>query len=181
MATSLGGGGVSRVWVREEAPSSLQLLNPRLAGSRLLGSSCRPILEVTWRRGEWGGGVLIFISDPSFPFVFFFFLLAKIRASRFHLVHPLLSLFGEKAGAQVRPCRLSAAARSAGRWGKSRGFRAEGGAATPALRSSGAPLPSRGPLLCGIWVFSSAVWGLSLPASFIKVRSGKVHGRRERI
>ena len=117
MATSLGGGGVSRVWVREEAPSSLQLLNPRLAGSRLLGSSCRPILEVTWRRGEWGGGVLIFISDPSFPFVFFFFFWQK-SASRFHLVHPLLSLFGEKAGAQVRPCRLSAAARSAGRWGK---------------------------------------------------------------
>ena len=89
MATSLGGGGVSRVWVREEAPSSLQLLNPRLAGSRLLGSSCRPILEVTWRRGEWGGGVLIFISDPSFPFVFFFF------------------SFGKNQSKQIPPCSSS--------------------------------------------------------------------------
>lgn len=120
---------------------SLQLLNPRLGGSRLLGSSCRPILEVTWRRREWGGGVLIFISDPSFPLSFFFFFWAKSGASRFHLVHPLLSLLEKR---QEHRCALAGPAPQPGALAggaSSRGFRAEGGAATPALRSSGAPLP----------------------------------------
>lgn len=53
-----------------------------------MGSSCRPILEVTWRRREWGGGVLIFISDPSFPFVFFF-------------------SFGKNQSKQIPPCSSS--------------------------------------------------------------------------
>ena len=80
--------------------------------------------------GEWGGGVLIFISDPSFPFVFFFFLLAKISkqippcsSSSFSLwrkgrstgaslqvgqvpedSEPRVAPRPQLSGAQVRPC-----------------------------------------------------------------------------
>ena len=123
--------------------------------------------------------MLIFISDPSFPFVFFFSFGKNQQADSTLFILFFLSLEKRQehrcvlAGSAPQPGALAGGA-------SSRGFRAEGGAATPALRSSGAPLPSRGPLLCGIWVFSSAAWGLSPPASFIKVRSGKVHpGQRD--
>lgn len=126
--------------------------------------------------------MLIFVSDPSFPFVFFFFFFFWQKSEQADsTLFILFFLSLEKR--QEHRCALAGPAPQPGALAGgagSRRFRAEGGAATPALRSSGAPLPSRGPHLCGIWVFSSAAWGLFLPASFIKVRSGKVHpGQRD--
>lgn len=118
---------------------------------------------------------MLIFSDLSFPFVFLFFLfLAKIGASRFHLVHRLPSLWRAR---RLRSTRAQHSRARAG-GGRSGGSRAESDAATPARRGACALLLSPGPFLRGIWVFSSVSWGLVSPcASFIKVPSGKVNGQ----
>ena len=126
--------------------------------------------------------MLIFISDPSFPFVFFFFfLLAKIRASRFHLVHHLLSLFGEKAAAvQVHPCAPAGPAplpRALGGGGSSGGVPRRRDPSAQRLRCAPA-LP--GPVSpWNLGVLFCFLGSVSPRASFIKVPSGKVKWQRD--